>query len=108
MNKLSNFFVLAALLAAALAVPAAEYQYDPEETHLLHPPTKPIGQIYRIRRSPQGEWVFKPNFGRDADGNTGGVIELERQGDDNEFRAVYSKPTDGGRETWNVGGTFKF
>ncbi|KAJ3664324.1 hypothetical protein Zmor_008505 [Zophobas morio] len=102
MKTTAIFFVVAALVAVSSSIPVEHYEVYPEQAYEIYSPV----EIQRFRRSPDdGEWVFKPNVGRDAKGNTGANIELERKGEDHDFRATYSNM---GPETWSVGGTFRW
>ncbi|XP_076260094.1 acaloleptin A-like, partial [Rhynchophorus ferrugineus] len=88
--------------------------YRPSEGgRIIHPTYRPGsgGQFIRVRRSPDDDWIFRPDLSRDNDGNTRGQATLEKHGDDYDINAQFGQTFRGPEkhsEAWHVGGTFRF
>jgi hypothetical protein len=119
MVKLGFCFALFALVAAAVAIPFEQYQYDPEVYEIDAAP--PVLYQLRSRRSLQGGapnvpgqnggWSVNPNIARDQGGNTRADISVQHKGKNHDFNAGWGKVVDGrnkGRPTWNVGGSHRW
>ncbi|KAF7268738.1 hypothetical protein GWI33_018090 [Rhynchophorus ferrugineus] len=128
--KMSPFtpLVFLGLFLYVTAVPDPEPVFNPSNQHkILRPTYKPYGggptiirptyrpgsggQFIRVRRSPDDDWIFRPDLGRDDRGNTRGTATVEKHGDDYDINAQFGQTfrgPDKHSETWHVGGSFRW
>ncbi|XP_076259508.1 uncharacterized protein LOC143195884 [Rhynchophorus ferrugineus] len=65
----------------------------------------------RSKRSPDDDWIFRPDLSRDDRGNTRGEARVEKHGDDYDINAQYGQTfrgPDKHSEAWHIGGSFRW